>query len=155
MGVPNASILMEVKSDSTLDNAVFSKEEVMLDHKLESAIVVSSNSHMRRVKVLYDKTFQNSDIRLTYVAGDRNVYNPKRWWVEESNRDITIREYIKLVGNLFPFHGSEFTEEFFGEVGFVRGTEVIPVQTRRFKDRNQQKRKEIFYLVSYSKELIF
>lgn len=115
LGVPNDFILMEVKSDSTLDNAIFSKE-VMVNHKFRSAIVVSSNSHMRRVKILYDKTFRNSDIRLTYVAGEMNAYNPKRWWVDESNRDITFREYIKLVGNLFGFHGSE-SKEFLEELG--------------------------------------
>lgn len=114
-GIPNDSILMEIKSDSTLDNAVFSKE-IMLDFQFESAIVVSSDSHMRRVKVLYDKTFRNSDIRLTYVAGEMNTYNPKRWWVDESNRNITLREYIKLVGNLFGFHGSE-SKEFLEELG--------------------------------------
>lgn len=109
LGVPNDSILMEIKSDSTLDNAVFSKE-IMQYLQLESAIVVSSHSHMRRVKVLYDKMFRNSDIRLTYVAGVMDEYTPKRWWEEEANRNITLREYIKLVGNLFGFHGSESKE---------------------------------------------
>ena len=109
LGVPDDSILMEVKSDSTLDNAVFSKE-VMLEYKFESAIVVSSSFHMRRAKVLFDKAFRNSNIRLTYVAEEMNAYNPRRWWAEKSNRDITFREYIKLFGNLFGFHGAESKE---------------------------------------------
>ncbi|MFJ7970222.1 YdcF family protein [Psychrobacillus sp. NPDC096389] len=109
LGVPDDSILMEVKSDSTLDNAVFSKE-VMEEYKFESAIVVSSSFHMRRAKVLFDKAFRNSNIRLTYVAEEMNAYNPRGWWAEKSNRDITFREYIKLFGNLFGFHGSESKE---------------------------------------------
>jgi len=109
LGVPTDNILMEVKSDSTLDNAVLSKE-IMLNQHFKSAIVVSSNFHMRRVKVLYDQTFRNSDIKLTYVAGESQVYNPKNWWLEKWNRNITITEYIKLVGNLIGFHGTESKE---------------------------------------------
>ncbi|MEI4768784.1 YdcF family protein [Psychrobacillus sp. FJAT-51614] len=109
LGVPNEAIIMEVKSDSTLDNAIFS-EEIVRNHKFESAIVVSSGFHMRRVKILYDKVFQNSGVRLTYVAEDMTAYNPKIWWADEVSRDNTFREYIKLVGNLIGLHGSDSKE---------------------------------------------
>ena len=106
LGVPTDHILMEVKSASTFDNAIFSKE-IMLEKHFKSAIVVSSKSHMRRVKVLYDQTFRNSGIRLTYVTGENQTYNPSAWWLEESNRKTTMREYVKLVGNLLGYHGTE------------------------------------------------
>lgn len=106
LGVPTDHIFMEDKSASTLDNAIYSKE-IMLEKHFKSAIVVSSNSHMRRVKILYDQTFRNSGIRLTYMAGENQTYNPSAWWVEESNRKTTISEYIKLVGNLLGYHGTE------------------------------------------------
>ncbi|MFB5282771.1 YdcF family protein [Peribacillus sp. Hz7] len=109
LGVPKDSIIMEVKSMSTLENARFSKE-VMLKHKFQSAIVVSSNFHMRRVKVLFDQAFRNSDIKLTYVSGENEAYTPKKWWSEKWNRDTTFTEYIKLVGNLFGFHGEDSKE---------------------------------------------
>ncbi|MFJ8266846.1 YdcF family protein [Peribacillus asahii] len=109
LGIPKDSIIMEVNSMSTLDNAHFSKE-LMLKYQFQSAIVVSSNFHMRRVKVLYDKTFRSGDIKLTYVSGESEAYAPKKWWSEKRNRDITFTEYIKLIGNLFGFHGEDSKE---------------------------------------------
>lgn len=36
----------------------------MLKYQFQSAIVISSNSHMRRVKVLFERTVKNNDIQL-------------------------------------------------------------------------------------------
>lgn len=106
LGVPTEAILLEVKSTSTIENARFSKE-VMLQHKFQSAIVVSSNFHMRRVKILFDQTFRKSDIELTYSSGESKAYDPNKWWFEKWNRDTIFTEYIKLIGNLFGFHGDD------------------------------------------------
>ena len=104
LGVPADSIILENQSTSTLENARFSKE-VMLKYQFHSAIVVSSNSHMRRVKVLFDQTFKNSDIQLVYSSGVNPSYNPNQWWVTKYDRNTTFSEYIKLAGNILGFHG--------------------------------------------------
>ena len=104
LGVPAESIILENQSTSTLENARFSKE-VMLKYQFHSAIVVSSNSHMRRVKVLFDQTFKNSDIQLIYSSGVNPSYNPNQWWVTKNDRNTTFTEYIKLAGNILGFHG--------------------------------------------------
>lgn len=104
LGVPKDSILLENQSTSTLENARFSKE-VMLKHQFHSVIVVSSNFHMRRVKVLFDRTFKNSNIQLIYSSGVNPSYDPNQWWMTKKDRNTTFAEYIKLVGNILGFHG--------------------------------------------------
>ena len=104
LGVPADSIILENQSTSTLENARFSKE-VMLKYQFHSAIVVSSNSHMRRVKVLFDHTFKNSEIQLVYSSGVNPSYNPNQWWLTKYDRNTTFSEYIKLAGNILGFHG--------------------------------------------------
>lgn len=117
LGVPTDSILLENQSTSTLENARFSKE-VMQKYHFHSAIVVSSNSHMRRVKVLFDQTFKNSHIQLIYSSGVNPSYDPNRWWLSKEDRYTTFTEYIKLAGNILGFHGDQakkFLEKFYRE----------------------------------------
>lgn len=104
LGFPADSIILENQSTSTLENARFSKE-VMLKCQFRSAIVVSSNSHMRRVKVLFEQTFKNSDVELVHTAGVNPSYNPNQWWETKYDRNTTFSEYIKLAGNILGFHG--------------------------------------------------
>lgn len=106
LGMPADSIIMENESTSTLENARFSKK-VMQKYQFHSAIVVSSNFHMRRVKVLFDRAYKNSDIQLIYSSGVNPSYHPNQWWRTKNDRDTTFIEYIKLVGNLFGFHGDD------------------------------------------------
>ncbi len=106
LGMPNDSIILENQSTSTLENARFSKQ-VMQKYQFHSAIVVSSNFHMRRVKVLFDRAFKNSDTQLIYSSGVNPSYNPNQWWRTKNDRDTTFIEYIKLAGNLFGFHGDD------------------------------------------------
>ena len=54
MGVPNDSIILENNATSTRESAFFTKE-LMIQQQFQSAIVVSSNFHMRRVKSNYQK----------------------------------------------------------------------------------------------------
>lgn len=61
---------------------------------------------MRRVKVLFDQTFKNSDIELVYSSGVNPSYNPNQWWATKNDRNTTFSENIKLAGNILGFHGN-------------------------------------------------
>ena len=85
MGVPNDSIILENKASSTTESAFFTKE-LMVKHQFQSAIVVSSNYHMRRVKSNYQKAISNSGIKLIYCSVPDNGYAPSRWWTTEEGQ---------------------------------------------------------------------
>lgn len=106
MGVPGDSIILETKASSTTENALFT-EELMMQHQFDSAIIVSSNYHMRRVKSNFTKVFSNSEVKLTYTSVPDNGYDAERWWTTSKNRQTTYIEFVKLAGNYMGFHGIE------------------------------------------------
>ncbi|MEK4293557.1 YdcF family protein [Paenibacillus sp. FSL R5-0914] len=105
LGIPHDAIYTEKAAESTNQNAEFTLS-VMKEHDFHSAIVVSSDFHMRRVKFLFDRVYKKSDIELTYVAS-ASGYNAKRWWSDRKSRETTFNEYVKMIGNTFGFNGSE------------------------------------------------
>lgn len=110
MGIPSNSLLLEKDANSTKENALFTKS-LMKKHQFKSAIVVSSNYHMRRVKNNFTQVFADTDIRrLTYCSIPDNGYNPDQWWKTEEERQTTYMEYVKLIGNYFGIHGNEAKE---------------------------------------------
>ncbi|WP_176585789.1 YdcF family protein [Priestia megaterium] len=105
-GIPIHSIILENHATSTTENAEFTKK-VMIKYNFQSAIVVSSNYHMKRVEKNFDKEFKDTRIQLTFCSSGSHYYNPKRWWETSLNRKITYTEYIKLIGNYFGFNGKK------------------------------------------------
>lgn len=105
LGIPRDIILTENAALSTYNNAEFTLP-IMKEHGYTSAIVVSSEFHMRRVKFLFDRIYKKSDIELTYV-GSSSGYNAKRWWSDRRSRETTFNEYVKMIGNTFGYNGPE------------------------------------------------
>ncbi|MEH6992333.1 YdcF family protein [Neobacillus drentensis] len=103
--LPNSSIILEGKAESTYDSAVYVKK-LMNKYKFHSAILVSSDFHMRRVKYNFHRVYKGSDHELIYVANDTS-YNPNVWWMNKRSFGITISEYVKIIGNTFGVHGNE------------------------------------------------
>lgn len=101
-GVPLASIIPEYQATSTYSNAEFSKE-IMLQQGFTSAIVVSSNYHMRRVKYIFEKIYKQTNIHLTYVAAPSSNFDPVYWWSKRVYVDYAISEYIKLIGYMIKY----------------------------------------------------
>lgn len=106
LGVPSDSLILENQARSTKENALFTKN-LMQKHQFQSAIIVSSNYHMRRVKSNYEKAISNSGMKLIYCSVSDNEYDSVRWWATRENRRATYIEYVKLIGNYFGFHGDD------------------------------------------------
>jgi len=94
-GVPEKDVLLEQKAESTYENAVFSKE-IVLREKWESAIVVSSSYHMRRSKLVFERVFKNTGVRLIYCAATDSGFNTDGRCTSDNDRKIVKREYLKL-----------------------------------------------------------
>lgn len=69
--VENNAIIPEHTATSTYKNAVNSLK-IMNENKFKSAIIVSSDYHMRRTKLIFDRENQKYNFKLNYVA----AYNP-------------------------------------------------------------------------------
>jgi uncharacterized SAM-binding protein YcdF (DUF218 family) len=113
--LPSESIILEGKADSTYESALYVKE-IMEKHQFHSAILVSSDFHMRRVEFNFHRVFKESNDELIYVSNDTS-FEPRTWWATKRNVGITVSEYIKIVGNSFGIHGNSAKRNLYKYVG--------------------------------------
>lgn len=97
-GIPKHDIVLDNQSVTTYQNALDTRA-IMLHKHWTSAIVVSSDYHMRRVQFLFSHVFHAYSIRLIYVAASDPWFRPKRWWSNPKSAATTIGEYAKLLVN--------------------------------------------------------
>ncbi|MCA0987030.1 YdcF family protein [Guptibacillus algicola] len=98
------NVYTDYESTSTLASAKYSKE-LMQSEDMTSALIVSSDYHMRRTKLIYDRTFNDGGIELTFISTESD-YLPERWWADKYSIGVTGSEYIKLIGNFIGIHGA-------------------------------------------------
>ncbi|SFF28402.1 DUF218 domain-containing protein [Paenibacillus catalpae] len=101
-GVSQSAIIPEYQATSTYTNAVYSKA-LMEQYGFQSALVVSSNYHMRRVSYTFNKVYSHSGIDLTYVNAPSVNFDPVYWWSKRKYVNYTISEYIKLFGYIIKY----------------------------------------------------
>ncbi|MBE0467880.1 MAG: YdcF family protein [Candidatus Desulforudis sp.] len=101
LGVPETKIIMETEAVNTYQNARNTRE-LMERYGLESAVVVSSPYHMRRVSILFDEVFAGSDIRLVYAPAGDSWFDPNHWWETSGGRRLVVSEYAKLAVLVLP-----------------------------------------------------
>ena len=97
LGVPSKNIILEDKADSTFDNAIFTRD-ILLKNDFRSAIIVTSDYHTRRSKMIFNNVFKGSNIKLTYCASVGEYFDKEKWWVSNKSAMIVINEYIKFIG---------------------------------------------------------
>lgn len=102
LGVPSKDVILEDKSTTTYENAIFSRK-IMLQNNFTSAIVVSSPYHMRRASWLFDRAFENDNITLLYSPVNESWFKPEKWWTNQRERQIVIDEYAKFIYYTFIF----------------------------------------------------
>lgn len=103
--VSKNDIITEDFARSTYENAEYTLT-IMDEYNYNSAIIVSSDFHMRRVKFNFDRFYGNSGIRLIYVSSKTN-FNASRWWIDSFSRGLVFEEYSKMIGNFFGYNGPE------------------------------------------------
>lgn len=95
LGVPERRILLENRSLTTYQNALYCLD-VMRHHGMRSAIVVSSDFHMRRAWMDFSYVFAGSGIRLTFCSSRFKGFRPGLWWSTAVGWRLTIGEYAKM-----------------------------------------------------------
>ena len=96
MGVPQDDILLVDNSNTTYEDAQFSRE-IMLQNNFSSAIIVTSPYHMRRAAWIFGKVFKDDSIKLFYSPVDNSWFKPEKWWTDERKMHVIMDEYAKFV----------------------------------------------------------
>ncbi|WP_157800909.1 YdcF family protein [Bacillus solitudinis] len=98
-GIPRAAVLKENQATSTYENALYSRD-IVLEHGFRSALVVTSNFHMRRTRLAYERIFRGTDVTFTYVPYHHSTITRDSW---DANEKMFKREYRKLIGGYFVY----------------------------------------------------
>ncbi len=99
MGVPARDLLLDNRSTTTFQNALDTLP-LLYGRRATSALVVSSDYHMRRVEFLFAAVYASSGIRLRFVAAPSLRFHSRRWWSTPQSACITVSEYAKLAVNV-------------------------------------------------------
>lgn len=92
-GIPEEAIIMENQAVSTHENAVYSKE-IMRERDFDSALVVTSDYHMKRTKIQFDDVMSNTGITLDYIP---HVHAKEAW----GPKHVQLwKEFYKLTGTI-------------------------------------------------------
>ncbi len=94
-GVKEQDIIVEDKSENTYQNAIYSKN-IVLERNFKSAIIVTSPYHMRRSKLILERVFRNTGVKLLYSSTKDSGFNVDGQCKSEIDRQIVRSEYIKL-----------------------------------------------------------
>lgn len=94
-GVPQSAILEEPQGEDTWGNAVYTRQ-VLEQHRLHSAILVTSPYHVRRAKSTFDAAYAGSGISLMVHAAPDSQWRKLSWWQSAETRRLTFTELQKL-----------------------------------------------------------
>jgi uncharacterized SAM-binding protein YcdF (DUF218 family) len=94
-GVPDRAILEEPLGEDTWGNAIHTRQ-VLEDHGLRSAILVTSPYHVQRAKLTFDAAYSGSGIELTVHAAPDSEWRKLSWWRQAETRRLTFTELQKL-----------------------------------------------------------
>ncbi|MDT3428872.1 uncharacterized SAM-binding protein YcdF (DUF218 family) [Paenibacillus forsythiae] len=105
LGVDREDIITENSARSTYQNAE-NTLPIMKNRGFVSAIIVSSDYHMRRVRFNFGRCYKGSGIKLIYI-GASSKYRANRWWADHYSIETTFNEYVKVAGNMFGYDGPQ------------------------------------------------
>jgi uncharacterized SAM-binding protein YcdF (DUF218 family) len=94
-GVPQSAILEEPQGEDTWGNAIYTRE-VLEEHDLQSAILVTSPYHLRRAQVTFDAAYAGSGIQVMVHAAPDSQWRKLSWWQQAETRRLTFTELQKL-----------------------------------------------------------
>ncbi|MCY0878499.1 MAG: YdcF family protein [Firmicutes bacterium] len=97
-GVPASRLVLDNRALTTYQNAVDSWD-IMRRHHWRSALVVSSNFHMRRVSIVFSLVYRHSPIRLRFIASPDSAFHPRHWWTSLEGWRLVVTELLLIPVN--------------------------------------------------------
>jgi uncharacterized SAM-binding protein YcdF (DUF218 family) len=96
LGVPEQKILLEERSRSTWENALFSLPLVK-KAGAHSVLIVTSPSHTRRSSLVFKRLYPPNGIKVLVCPVRDDEFKAAGWWQRDEDTEQVIREYLSLV----------------------------------------------------------
>jgi uncharacterized SAM-binding protein YcdF (DUF218 family) len=94
LGVPKNAILLEEKSTSTKENAVYTRE-IMKRHRYTSLILVTAAYHSKRAEEIFKK-IMGSEVSVLSAPAEESKFRFEDWWKRERDRKAVLIEFFKF-----------------------------------------------------------
>jgi len=95
LGLPEDVIVLEDQSNSTLDNALFTKQ-ILESQEIKSIILVTSAYHSRRAKRIFNDVFADN-VEIS-VKPAQPINNPHAWLFYSDEAYVVGYEYWNWTG---------------------------------------------------------
>ncbi len=102
--VPESAIeIIDGYNENTADEAQ-KLRRYMLDQGLKRLIVVTSNFHTRRSRLLFRRVFKGTSITILVQAAPPDYeFDPEKWWTRRKDSKTLLWEYQKLIFYAFRY----------------------------------------------------
>lgn len=95
LGVPAGRIVLEDRSRSTEEDALFTRD-ILRQSGYRSIILVTSPYHSKRAAIIFRKVF-GKDIRVISAPVADSWFSPQDWWKRRRDRATVLNEYSKFL----------------------------------------------------------
>lgn len=96
LGVPPSVMLKDDQSESTYENAVNVKK-IILEHRLKSFLLVTSNYHTRRSRDVFEHVFKGTDVNIITVSAPDPKFSPTAWWKQHEGQQKALTELANMI----------------------------------------------------------
>lgn len=94
-GVPPSAILLDHQASNTHGNALGTRD-LMTDHGLSSAILVTSPYHLNRASITFRAVFSEAGLHVVPWPAPDQSWRKANWWRSAETRSLTFVELEKL-----------------------------------------------------------
>ena len=95
LDVPAGKILLEDKSRSTEEDAIYTKE-ILQRNRISSIILVTSPYHSRRASIIFERVL-GKDIGIVNAPADQSWFEISEWWKRRRERATVLNEFSKYI----------------------------------------------------------
>lgn len=99
LGIPESKIHIKHSTGTRVD--AMQAKLLMTSLRLKSALVVSDGYNMRRLAMVFNYVFKESDFSLTFTSSNQKRASPDYWWISPHSFVYVIKEWIKLPLNYY------------------------------------------------------
>jgi len=96
LGISRDRIYVDRQATATIENST-GTADLMQQHGLRSAILVTSDYHMRRSILIFRREFRRRGLDVRAHPAQETFFDANRWWTRDFERRLVVGEYLKLV----------------------------------------------------------
>jgi hypothetical protein len=101
--------ITEVNVSSTWSEAI-AVRKLMLQKEWTSCIVITDPYHTLRAKLAFTRDFRPHDLTVRVSYTPDHWWRPASWYLSEAGRETTLREWVKVMGQVFGFEQYEMDD---------------------------------------------